>query len=199
MEPTELETSIGVVRLEAKGRDWFEIDGPFLDKSDPQYDPRYPHHARIYAYPHVHFLFDNRSGAWAPERRPTYYGELGEREVSVPQPLFDELLKLGIEWANAHPEKFEQAAKEEFEDLIGYITRDFLDEIAAKLKEAHEATSKALKEPEFALHASVALRRRVKSEAQRLRIMRGQISGAAKAINTLAGKRPFGPVNQSAV
>jgi hypothetical protein len=106
----------------------------------------------------------------------------------MPQALFDELSKFAIEWADAHPEEFERAAREEFEDWIGYICRDTFDDLVAKFEEAQKNFRKILDEPEFKFHASNKLLRRVKHEAQRIRTMRLQVSGAAKAIRTLAAK-----------
>jgi hypothetical protein len=191
VEPTELKTSIGIVQVKAMSRERLSVQSPGLSASSG-------------ALPYVLLDLWREGDGWEMDSNPYYYDERDGDGCAVrsqmPQALNEEVSKLAIEWANAHPEEFEQAAKEEFDDLIGYITHDFLDEIAAKLKEAHEATSKALKEPEFMLHASVALRRRVKSEAQRLRVMRGQIRGATKAIITLAGRRrPLGPENRRAV
>jgi len=180
MEAMELTTSIGTLSVEANARDWFILQGPFTDDEPASDDD----HRR---YPHVHMIFDNRSGPWEPgEGKPTYYGEAG-KEAPMPQALLDELSKLAIEWADAHPEEFERAAREEFEDWIGHICHDTLDDLVAKCSEAQKNFRQILDEPEFKFHASNKLRRRVKHEAQRIRTMKQQVIGAAKAIRTLAG------------
>src|SRR5882757_1316576 len=103
----------------------------------------------------------------------------------MPAELVNELLALANEWANAHPEEFEKAARAEFDDHIMYIADETFAEIARICGDAHRHVREILHDPEFANHASTALRRRVQNEAQRLRSLRSQASGAAKAINTL--------------
>jgi hypothetical protein len=178
VEQIELKTSIGIVYVEAGGRDWFSIQGPFVSE---------PHEHDERAFPHVHMTFDNRDGQWAPERNPAYYAET---RISAPMPeaLLSELSTLGIEWADGHPEEFERAGRADFDDLIGYITQDTFNDLLHTFKEVSEHFRAVLSEPEFERYASTALRRRMKQEAQRTRVMRSQISGAAKAIRTLADK-----------
>jgi hypothetical protein len=185
MEPAKLETSIGVARLDIEGRDRFTL------KSAHEYGE---------AWPHFRWLLPERGGErWEFDKPPEYKpDEECSTEIPMPADLADELLALGNEWANAHPEAFETAAREEFDDLIGYITQDVFDELARIFTDAQKNFREILDEPEFANYASTKLRRRVQKEAQRLRTMRLQVSGAANAINTLAGRRPSEAENQTA-
>jgi hypothetical protein len=82
--------------------------------------------------------------------------------------------------------------------MILEIVDETFDEITRICSDATKRFRRILGEPEFANRASTPLRRQVQKEAQRLRVMRLQVSGAAKAINTLAGRRPSAPENQSA-
>ena len=188
MEPTEITTSIGIVHVEAEGRDSFTIRSP---------------HEYGEAWPYFYWLTLDRHGErWEFTSPPEYSRQPGENErasqVPMPPELVNELLALGNEWAAAHPEEFEKAACEEFDDHIFYIVHDTFDELTRICSDAQGHFRRILNdEPEFRNYASTPLRRRVQKEAQRLRVMRLQISGAAKAINMLAGRRPSGAENQN--
>lgn len=192
MEPAELETSIGTVYVRVQARDQFTIEGPF--------ETPWAAGACVpdYAYPHVDLRFDARDGAWVNVRTAFDYRDPAMDKASIPGPLLAELSKLGSEWANAHPEKFERAARAEFDDLIMEMADETFDEIARICSDAAQRFRRILiEEPEFQNYASTALRRRVQKEAQRLRILRSQAAGAAKAINSMAGRRPLGQENHS--
>jgi hypothetical protein len=76
--------------------------------------------------------------------------------------LVNELLALGNEWAAAHPEEFEKAACEEFDDHIFYIVHDTFDELTRICSDAQGHFRRILNdEPEFRNYASTPLRRRV--------------------------------------
>jgi hypothetical protein len=187
---TEINTSIGAVYVEAEGRDWFTIRSAH-DYGEP--------------WPHFYKLTLARDGEHWEFTKPTllYHPQVAENEriKEVPMPpalVVDELLKLATEWANAHPEEFEKAARAEFDDLLLEMVDETFNELARICGDAQRRFRDILDEPEFAAHASVALRRRVQKEAQRLRVMPLQTSGAARAINTLAGRLPLGPENQRA-
>jgi hypothetical protein len=186
MESTEIQTSIGIVRVQVEGRDWFYI--------------RSPHQLRE-ARPYLWLMLSRHGAIWEFDWPTRYYPEPAENEpameVPMPPALAEEFLNLGTEWANAHPEDFERAARAEFDDLIMEIVDETFDELARICSGATKRFREILNEPEFANHTSTALRRRVHKEAQRLRVMRLQVSGAAKAINTLAGRRPLAPENQN--
>jgi hypothetical protein len=191
MEPATLETSIGGLYVKAEGRDWFTIEGPF---ESPWIADRMPDNV----YPHVDLRFEGQGDGRCAVTRTYYRAAPADDDTRIPQALLHELSKLGTEWANAHPEEFEKAARAEFDDHIFYIVHDTFDELTRIFADAQKHFRRILVEPEFENHASRALRRRVQKEAQRLRAMRLQVSGAAKAINTLAGRRPLGPENQTA-
>jgi hypothetical protein len=188
VEPTEIQTSIGIVHVQVDGRDCFYIKSP-QDFGE--------------AWPYLFFTLIKRNGdLWEFESRPLYYPEPAENEchkkVPMPPTLVDELLALATAWADAHPEEFVRAARAEFDDLIMEMAHETFDEIARICSDAQKRFRRILDEPEFANHASTALRRRLQKEAQRLRVMRQHASGTAKAINTMAGRRPLGPENQNA-
>jgi hypothetical protein len=187
MEPTELETSIGLLCVQVEGRDWFYIRSP---------------HQLDEARPYLWLTLARDGDLWEFTKPPLYYPEPADNErlheVPMPPALVDELLKLATEWANAHPEQFEKAARAEFDDLLLEMVDETFNELARICGDAQKRFREILDEPEFAAHASTALRRRVQKEAQRLRVMRLQTSGAARAINTLAGRRPSGADNQTA-
>jgi hypothetical protein len=177
MEPAKLETSIGTLQVEARGRDWLTMEGPF-EKVEVVPDN---------VFPNVLLSFYNQGNRWAVGETD-YWPTRRGGEVPIPQALLDELSRLGVEWAKAHPEEFEKPAREEFDDHIFYIADETLGEIARICGDAHRHIREILGAPEFANHASTPLRRRVQKEAQRLRSLRSQASGAAKAINTLAAR-----------
>jgi len=186
MEPTVIETSIGLLCVQVEGRDWFTLQSP-----------------RPYGevWPYVSLTLWRRDDSCELESKPWYDVEPGKEPMKkgpMPPALVEEFLKVGTEWANAHPEEFEKAARAEFDDHIFYIVHDTFDELIRIFTDAQNHFRKILDEPEFENYASTALRRRVKKEAQRLSVMRLQISGAAKAINTLASRRPSDPENQGA-
>jgi hypothetical protein len=188
IERAEIQTSIGALYVEAQGRDWFTMTGLF--ESPPVGVAVLPDSA----YPHMSLTFENQDGRWVIAGKVDY--RAAPRDIApIPQALLGELSKLGTEWANTHPEAFEQAARAEFDDHIMYIADETFGEIARICGDAHRHIREILGAAEFENHASTALRRRVQKEAQRLRTMRQQVSGAAKAINTLASRRTLGPVN----
>jgi hypothetical protein len=174
-----IQTSIGPLRIKACARNYFNVATPSG------------------TYPFVMFSIELVDGSWTPGTC-IYYPDHGE-EAPVPDALLKELTALGTRWADAHLEAFEAAGTDEFKDMAEYIVDDAFADVVEKLKEAQEDLRDILKEPEFVLQASKALRRRVQKEAQRLGVMRLQISGAGKAIRTLAGTRTAGPENQSSV
>jgi hypothetical protein len=181
MEPAKLETTIGSLYVRPDGRDRFTLEGPFVSAWT---GARMPDNV----YPHVDLRFERQgAGRWANVRTAFDYRDPSMGDAPIPQALLNELSQLGIEWANAHPEEFEKAARAEFDDHILYITRDTFDELTRIFTEAQKHFREILDEPEFANYASMPLRRRVQKEAQRLRSLRSQASGAAKAISTLAG------------
>jgi hypothetical protein len=190
MEPTEIQTSIGTLYVAANTRDCFNI------RSFPSF-PHAPDGKSLYLW-----LGLERCGdSWEFEDQPPKYRPAENEsfgEVPLPPALSDELLTLACGWANAHPEEFEKAARAEFDDMILEIVDETFDEITRICSDATKRFRRILGEPEFANHASTPLRRRVQREAQRLRVMRLQVSGAAKAISTLAGRRPSGAENQTA-
>jgi hypothetical protein len=192
MEPAKLETSIGSVYVEADTRDGFHVRS----------FPSYPH--ELEKLPRLTYLWlrlERCGDCWEFEDQPPKY-RLAESEsfgeVPLPPALVDELLALATEWANAHPEEFEKAARAEFDDLLLEMVDETFNELARISGDAQKRFREILDDPEFGNHASTALRRRVQKEAQRLRVMRLQVSGAAKAINTLAGRRPSAAGNQTA-
>jgi len=185
MEPAKLETSIGTLYVRAEARDRFTIEGPY---ENPWAGVLRPDNA----YPHVNLTFENPGDGWASVRTAYEYRAAPiDDDARIPQALLDELSKLGTEWAAANPGEFAKSARAEFDDMILEIVDETFDEITRICSDATKRFRRILGEPEFANHASTPLRRRVQKEAQRLRVMRLQVSGAAKAISTLAGRRSF--------
>jgi hypothetical protein len=120
------------------------------------------------AYPHVDLRFERQGdGRWANVRTAFDYRDPSMDVAPIPQALLDELSKLGTDWANAHPEEFEKAARAEFDDHIMYITRDTFEELMRIFSDAQKEFPRILDEPEFGNYASTPLRRRVQKEAQR--------------------------------
>jgi hypothetical protein len=140
------------------------------------------------AYPHVDLTFGNQRGRWAIVRTAFDYRAAPMDDAPIPQALLDELSTLGTEWAKGHPEEFEKAARADFDNMLLEIVDETFDELTRICSHAQKRFRRILGEPEFTNHASTPLRRRVQKEAQRLRVMRSQTSGAAKAISTLAGR-----------
>jgi hypothetical protein len=191
MEPVKLESSIGSLYLLVEARGEFRIRGPF---ESPWVDA-----LPEYAYPHADLTFEYQgAGRWMNVPTDYDYRAAIDDETPIPQALVDELSQLGTEWANAHPEEFEKAARAEFDDDILYITRDTFGELMRIFTDAQRQFRRILEEPDFANYASMPLRRRIQKEAKRLRTMRLQVSGAAKAINTLAGRHAPDAQNQPA-
>jgi hypothetical protein len=189
MEPTEIKTSIGIVYVEADTRDCFHI------RSFPSFPLQLDE-----KLPYLWLRLERRGDCWEFEERPPKYRPEGKESISeVPMPpaLADELLTLAREWAASHPEAFEKAARAEFDDHLLYIVDETFGELARICSAAAKHFHEILDEPEFGNFATTPLRRRVQREAQRLRSLRSQASGAARAINTMAGRRPFSPENQN--
>jgi hypothetical protein len=157
-----IETSVGPLKIAACTREYFNITGP---KGNPD-------------IPLLLATVTRRGAGWEIDGE---YG-LDQRPVH----LREELLRLGIEWAEAHPENFERAGDSEFRSLLS-DPADF-EEILDGLKSGQDDLRSILEEPEFKRRASPQLVRRIKKESQRIRVMRLQITGAARAIKTLAEK-----------
>jgi hypothetical protein len=92
------------------------------------------------------WLWLEREGEhWKFTEPPEYRPEAADNEIpkTVPLPpeLVDELLALGTEWANMHPEAFERAARAEFVDLILYITQDTFEELARICSDAQSTSA----------------------------------------------------------
>jgi hypothetical protein len=156
MEPAKLETSIGSLYVAANTRDCFNI------RSFPSF-PHAPDGKSLYLW-----LGLERCGdSWEFEDRPPKYRPAENEsfsEVPLPPALADEILARGREWADAHPEAFEKAARAEFDDHIMYITRDTFEELMRIFTDAQKEFRRILGEPEFVNHASTPLRRRVQKE-----------------------------------
>lgn len=103
------------------------------------------------------------------------------------------LLFLSLGWL-----QYVLVARAEFDDIILYIIHDTFDELMRIFTDAQKHFRRILDEPEFENYATTSLRRRIQKEAQRLRVMKLQVSDAARAINTLAGRLPLGQANQRA-
>jgi hypothetical protein len=187
MEPAKLKTSIGIVHAEAEGRDRLTLKSP---------------HQLREARPYLWLTLARDGDLWEFTEPPLYHPEPAEneciKEVRMPPALAEEILTLGRDWAASHPDEFERAARAEFDDMLIEIVDETFDEITRICSDATKRFRRILDAPEFANYASTPLRRRVQKEAQRLRVMRLQVSGAAKAISTLAGRRPSGAENQTA-
>jgi hypothetical protein len=149
MEPAKLETSIGTIRAVVQDRHSFTL------MSAQKYGE---------AWPYFYWLTIKRDGErWEFAEQPVYKLE-NASEIPMPAELVDELLALGIEWASAHPEAFERAARAEFDDMILKIVDETFDEITRICSDAPKRFRRILSEPEFANHASTPLRRRVQKE-----------------------------------
>jgi hypothetical protein len=99
MEPTVIETSIGLLCVQVEGRDWFTLQSP-----------------RPYGevWPYVSLTLWRRDDSCELESKPWYDVEPGKEPMKkgpMPPALVEEFLKVGTDWANAHPEEFEKAAR----------------------------------------------------------------------------------------
>jgi hypothetical protein len=109
LESTEIQTSIGMVRVEAGGRDWLSVQ--------TVHDGR----------PSIFFTMARGDDGWEAPDESIYWGEAGK--ALAPQALIDELFTLASGWAGVHPKAFERAAADNFDDSIGYIVHDSFDQV----------------------------------------------------------------------
>jgi hypothetical protein len=101
--------------------------------------------------------------------------------------LLQELLRLGIAWADEHPEDFERAAEEEFKRTVETTVDFSITEVVFELGEAlKDVTSVLREEEEFRRQASPALRRQYQEAARMLREMRSKAKSMMKSITQVA-------------
>jgi hypothetical protein len=162
-----IETSVGPLSIKACARDYLNITSP---KENP-------------SHPFVLATVKRKGDGWEIHG-PSYSDAVGK----MPAGLGEELLRLGIAWAEAHPKDFELAGDEKFRNILSATADWTFEEILDGLKLGQKDLKSILEEPEFKRRASVELVHRIKKESQRIRVMRTQIAGAAKAIKTLADK-----------
>jgi hypothetical protein len=160
-----IQTSIGPLRIKACARDYFNLKNPEAEGS---------------------FLFATikRSGdSWEID---PLWGSRYETPES-PDDLREELLRLGVEWAEAHTEDFERAGDEEFKSIVEGTVDFVLTEVVVELNAALKDVTANLKdEPEFRRQASPALRRKYQDAARMLREMRSQVKVMMKSITKAA-------------
>jgi hypothetical protein len=184
-EKAEFETSIGPVRMNVESPDWLAVEtaGTFVELGKKEF-------AHLGRWPYVYVSLVREDGDWKLDTSKDYpflHTDV-DTEVPVPQSLIDELVTLGREWAKSHPEEFEQVRRKEFTDLVSATTDFTFEQILEGLRLGQDDLRSILEAPEFKHRASSQLVRRIKKESQRIRVMRLQIVGAARAIKTLAEK-----------
>jgi hypothetical protein len=160
---SEVEISIGTVRIFATARDRLNILSP--NNSSPW----------------VMATVERSAHQWHLDSPPGF--SINGKQQTAPSTLADELLTLGRTWAESHPEEFEREGDEEFDHLIGYIVNDSFDAVLEKMEEAEEDLAEALENSEFVLQASAVLRNRLEDAAKMLHAMKLQIDAAAEAID----------------
>jgi hypothetical protein len=173
MESTEatIETSIGTLGIQASERHRINIT------------------SAEGVCPRVLFNVVRDGDTWKAEYSRAYVFDPGEGPTPpTPEGLPEELVALAAQWAGANPGAFEIAGREEFTQIIRSTTDFTFAEAIYELQRAQADLKSIVEEPEFVRYASPQLIRRVKAEAQKVRTMRAQIAGAAKAIKTLAAK-----------
>jgi hypothetical protein len=141
---------------------------------------------------------------------------VGSRGRSFPRTLgrgaelIDELFTLTTGWANAHPEQFERASVEDFDDLISYVVHDEFDQVMETLKRVELDVTKVLQGDDYsggelAFHAPPHLLELIENAAKMLHVWSLQIEAAEEAISAATaftghqierpgdGSRPFFP------
>jgi hypothetical protein len=188
MEAEEFETSIGLVGVEPEGLDNVAVwSGPMIPPEwgiAPLTGPLEGHPR----YPHVYLTLARTGDRWeleSDDHSPALYTAY-KTKVPMPPALLDELVKLGREWAIAHPEEFERASREEFEFHSGVIT-DVFTGLLVTLQDGLKSIKKSIEDTDFVRLGSPELKQRAAETARMFRAMKLQVKGLAEAYRKAEG------------
>jgi len=166
MESTQFEVrvSIGPVHIFATARDRLNI------LSVPN------------SSPFVMLTMERHGDRWELEAESPYYSVgIGKKQTPTPPGLANELLTLGRNWAESHPEEFERAGISEYSSIIDSFD-EILDELVDELRKTEKAFREILDEPEFLRLASADLREKVQDAMRMVHAMKLQCGAAAEVI-----------------
>jgi hypothetical protein len=162
----EVEISIGLVNIFAIARDSLNILSV-------------PHSS-----PWVMLTLTLQHGRWiATTSSPGYL--IGSKKTPAPAGLMAELVTVGGNWAIAHPEEFERAGIEEYDNLIESCCEG-LDRLLEELQETENDLRQLIAEPEVVRQAPAMLRSRLEDAEKMVHAMRLQTEAADEAISDAA-------------